>query len=602
VSPLRGATHHRSGRSRLVAAGALVALAVPLAAVPAQAGLVPEPVTVSADDAALELAPLGTYETGVFDASAAEIITFHARSQRLFVVNAAQAKVEVLDLADPSAPAKLFDVQTVGVRSADGSVVGEGAVANSVAVRADGLGVVAVESSTRTDAGWLVFFDAAADSLDAEGNLAALGAVRVGALPDMVTVSDDGSYAVVANEGEPDDDFAVDPEGSVAVVDLPKKLAAPGQEAVRTAGFRAFEDGGTKTLHEDVRVFGPQVPTPSGETFPVSQNLEPEYITVGKHSRTAYATLQEANAVAVVDLATATVTDVLPLGFKDHGAPGNGLDASDRDPEGAPTVSIATYPGLNGMYMPDGIESYTSRGQEYLVTANEGDAREWGDYVEGARVKDLGDPEETDAPGVCTDSPLAGLTGDEALGRLNVTTANGLEEDGTCYSELYSFGGRSFSIWTTDGEQVFDSGDELERVVADAVPDYFNSNHSESNLEGRSDDKGPEPENLTIGEVGGRTYAFVGLERVGGVIVYDITVPERSRFVTYVNNRDFSVSVEDAEDVDAALADAGDLGPEGLTFVPASQSPTHEPLLVVGNEVSGTTTVFTVGRGTGTHR
>ncbi len=235
-------------------------------------------------------------------------------------------------------------------------------MANSVAIRADGLGAIALEAPTKTDAGSLLFFDATADAP------VALGRVTVGALPDMVTIAKDGSRAVVANEGEPSDDFTVDPEGSVSVVDLPTGLAAPAQSAVRTATFHPFEAGGTKTLPADVRVFGP---TPHGADHPVSRNLEPEYIAIdgGK----AYAALQEANAVAVVDLATATVEDVWPLGFKDHGLAGQGLDASDRDPEDAPAFNIRTFEGLNGMYMPDGINAYSAGGATYLVTANEGE-------------------------------------------------------------------------------------------------------------------------------------------------------------------------------------------------------------------------------------
>src|SRR5690606_25021601 len=180
------------------------------------------------------------------------------------------------------------------------------------------------------------------------------------------------------------------------------------------------------------------------------------------------------------------------------------------------------------------------------------------------------------------------------LGRLNVSIASGLAADGSCYEELYSFGSRSFSIWTTGGEQVFDSGDAFEQITAEAIPEFFNSNHSESNLEGRSDDKGPEPENLAIGTVGDRTYAFIGFERVGGLMVFDITDPAAAAYVTYVNNRDFSVSVEDAEDPAAVLDQAGDLGPEGITFVAAEDSPTGEAMVIVGGEVSGTTTFFGV--------
>lgn len=576
-------------RRTVTAAAALAAAA--LTAVPAGAATVPEPRSLTADDAAFQLTAIGTYESGVLDRSAAEIVTFHAATQRLFVVNAAAATVDVLDLSDPADPVLLHSIETPGTAAADGSTVADGAVANSVAVREDGLGVIAVEHPDKTEPGWLVAFDAAGD-----GEL--LGGVRVGSLPDMVTTTADGRYAVVANEGEPADDFSVDPEGSVAVVTLPEDVTAPAQEDVRTADFHAWDDG-TRTLAEGVRVFGP---APHGDDLPVSRNLEPEYVAVDADDRTAYAALQEANAVAVVDLESATVTDIWPLGLKDHSVEGNGLDPSDRDPEDAPTIDIRTYPGLRGVYLPDGMVSYASGGQTYLVTANEGDAREWGDYVESVRAKDLGDPDETPAPGVCEDAPVADFLGDEHLGRLNVSIAGGLSEDGSCYEELHAFGGRSLSIWTTDGEQVFDSGDELERVTAAAVPEYFNSNHSESNLEGRSEDKGPEPENLAIGEVDGRTYAFLGLERVGGVVVHDITDPADVSFVTYLNNRDFSVSMEDvvatepgADAVQAALSQAGDLGPEGVTFIPAADSGNGLPLIAVGNEVSGTTTLFAVG-------
>lgn len=557
-------------RPALVTASAAAVCAFALTPVTAaSAAVVPDPIVYSADDAALSLSPIGSFETGVFDQSAAEIVT--AYGDRLFVVNALAGSVSVLDYSDPTAPVLEFDIAAAGV-------------ANSVAVRPDGLGVIAFEAPVKTDPGTLVFFDADAST----DSSAILGSVAVGALPDMVTISADGKYAVSANEGEPAEDFSVDPEGSVSVVKLnPAQKRAPKQKDVRTADFHAFEAGGSIPLPEDVRVFGP---TPSGADKPVSRNLEPEYVAID--GRTAYVALQEANAFAVVDLNRAQVTEILALGFKDHGLDGAGLDASDRDPRNAPEVNVRSYPGLKGVYMPDGLNAYQAGGQTYLVTANEGDAREWGDYSELSRVSALA------ANGygpVCADSPLAALTGDADLGRLNVTIENGFDEAKSCYDELYAFGGRSFSIWSTDGEQVFDSGDAFEQITAAAVPEFFNSNHTESNLEGRSDDKGPEPENLTIGDVDGRTYAFVGFERVGGIAVFDITDPAASFFVTYVNNREFSVSVEDADDPAAALAQAGDLGPEGLAFIPASSSPTGAPLLAVANEVSGTTTLFAIG-------
>ncbi|MGO3022499.1 MAG: choice-of-anchor I family protein [Brevibacterium sp.] len=565
--PLSAKTLTASAAALLLATGFTVGGTVPSAS-PAHAAKVDYPISSSASDAQIEMGFLGSHETGRFDESAAEITAVHGDT--VFTVNAQAATVDVIDASDPTNPQKVAEITGTGV-------------ANSISIREDGLGVIALEDKDKTHPGTVMFFDAN----DPEADI--LGEVPVGSLPDMVTVTPDGSHALVANEGEPADDFSTDPEGSVSVIDLPAEVAAPSDSDAHTADFHEFEDGGAKTLPEDVRIVGP---TPE-EDLPISRNLEPEYITVAGDK--AYATLQEANAIAVVDIASASVEEILPLGLKDHGQAGNGLDASDRDPEDAPTVNITEYEGLKGAYMPDTISTFTSGGTDYLVTANEGDSREWGDFVDAARVKDLG---EDGLAAVCETSPLADKLGEADLGRLNIITDLGLNDAGDCYEELVAFGARSFSVWTTDGKLVADSGDEFEKLTAEAVPEFFNSNHSESNLEGCSDDKGPEPEALTIGQVGERTYAFVGFERIGGVAAFDLSDPSAPKFATYFNNRDFSVSVEDEiEDVSdpaALLSSAGDLGPEGITFLGADESPTGGAALVVGNEVSGTTSLYSV--------
>jgi hypothetical protein len=91
---------------------------------------------------------------------------------------------------------------------------------------------------------------------------------------------------------------------------------------------------------------------------------------------------------------------------------------------------------------------------------------------------------------------------------------------------------------------------------------------------------------VVVGKIKGRTYAFIGLERIGGVVIYDVSVPTAPRFVQYLNNRDFS------QTPDSPLA--GDLGPEGLLLIEAHESPNKKPLLVIANEVSGTTTVYEI--------
>jgi 2',3'-cyclic-nucleotide 2'-phosphodiesterase/3'-nucleotidase/5'-nucleotidase len=407
---------------------------------------------------------LGTYETGAFDEGAAEINAFDPDSDRLFVVNSNAVTIDILDVSDPSNP--------VLINQIDATQFGAGA--NSVAVK-NGIVAVAIENETVTDNGKVVFFDA-------DGNF--LNEVEVGALPDMVTFTPDGTQVLVANEGEPDD--GVNPEGSVSIIDISGGVASA---TVATADFKAFDGQEDALRAEGVRIF-------PGIDF--SKDAEPEYITVSPDGTQAFVSLQENNAFAVIDLATKQVTDVVGLGYKDYSLPGNGIDASDRDD----AINIQNYP-VFGMYMPDAIASYAVGGTTYIVTANEGDARD-----EDARVKDLVlDP--------VAFPNAAALQADEVLGRLEVSTIDGDTDGDGDYDALYAYGARSFTIFDTAGNVIFDSGDAFEQITADLIPEFFNSTNDENgSFDSRSDAKGPEPEGVVIGEVDGSTYAFVGLERL----------------------------------------------------------------------------------------
>jgi hypothetical protein len=518
---------------------------------------------------ALTLEVLGSYASGIFADGGAEITAYDRLTRSAFVVNAGAGTVDVLDLSDPASPTRVeqLDVGADVTAAVDAPGVEAGS-ANSVAVR-DGMLAVAVENDDKQANGWVAFYATA----DIAAGLA--GVVEVGALPDMVTFTDHGRYVLTANEGEPSDDYTVDPEGSVSVIDLSAGVA--GASAM-TADFGAFDADALRAL--GVRIFGP------GAT--AAQDLEPEYITTA--NGIAYVTLQENNALAVVDIATATVQAVLPLGYKDHSLAGNGLDPSNRD-DG---INIRPWTNVLGMYQPDSIASYQHRGQTLLVTANEGDARDYDGFSEEARGKALFEKE------VISEVDVPGISDNEELGRLNSTTEPPFGDT----SNLYAYGARSFSIWSADGTLVWDSGDALEQLTADIFPDDFNSTNDENDsFDNRSDDKGPEPEGVAIGKVEGRTYAFIGLERIGGIVAYDITNPEAPVFMDYLNNRNFSVPTcfdangvapDDVDDCVQPNPAAGDLGPEGLHFVSKADSPNGEALLIVGNEVSGTTTVYQI--------
>lgn len=494
----------------------------------------------------IELTPIGSFASGGL--GAAEISACDTKSKRLFVVNAAASAIDVLDLSNPKQPMKLFSID----------VKPYGQSANSVAVR-DGLVAVAVEANPKTDNGKAVFFDV-------DGKF--INAVTVGALPDMLTFTPNGKKVLVANEGEPNDDYSVDPPGSVSIIDLKGGAKNLSQANVKHATFESFNNSGS--LDPSIRIFGVKK---SGQKSTIAEDLEPEYIAVSHDSKKAWVTCQENNAIAVLDIEAGVFTDLFGLGFKDHNELGNALDASDRDN----AINITNWP-VKGMYQPDGIVAFFHKGQTFLITANEGDARVWGAFNEESRVNSLTlDP--TKFPNAAT------LKQNANLGRLTVTNKTGDWDGDGDFDELFVFGARSVTIWTAFGTQVWDSGDQLERITAEALPAEFNSSNSSNapadRFDNRSDNKGPEPEDVKVAQLWGRTFAFVGLERIGGVVVFDISDPYKPEFVQYINTRTFAGANDD-------------LGPEGLLVIEADDSPHKTPLLVVCNEISGTVRIFEI--------
>lgn len=505
----------------------------------------------------INLRPIGTYASGIFDESAAESVAHDPLTQSLFVTNAETNSLDILRLDATGTPS--FQ------SSLDLNVFGAGV--NSVAVFGD-LVAVALEADPVTDPGTVALLRIGTDD-DGDATLTEVATYEVGALPDMLTFTPDGMKLLVANEGEADE--GVDPRGSISILDL---SAGADAAVLDTVGFEILDFVGEDALRDlGLRIFPGEQP---------SRDLEPEYIAVSPDGTKAFVTLQEANSVAVIDIESKQLVDLQPLGTKDYSQIGNGLDASDRDGEdGEGAVDIQPAP-VRGLYMPDAIAAYEAgNGQLYYVTANEGDARD-----EDARVSDLA------ADGLL-DPALLPLASDDELGRLEVSTIDGDTDGDGLIDQLVAYGGRSFSIWDEEGNLVFDSGDAFERKIAELIadgvlpPEAFNADNDDNDsFDSRSDAKGPEPEGVVIGEVAGQTYAFVGLERVGGVMVYDVTDAAEPSFVQYITTRDFSGDPE--------AGTAGDLGPEILTFVAAEDSPTGRPMLVVANEVSGTTTTFDI--------
>ena len=504
----------------------------------------------------LALSLLQSYQTappfgGNTQINSAEISAFDATAKRLYVANSIGGKLDILNLTNPAA---IASVASINISSYGGI--------NSVYVR-NGLVACAIENSSPQQNGSVVFFDQ---------NGVFLKQVTVGAMPDMITMSPDGRYVITANEGEPNAAYTTDPEGSVSVIDLQGGIAGLTQANVTTATFTAYNSQAAVLRAQGIRIYGGLAASPST----VAQDLEPEYVAVNANSQTAYITLQENNAVAVLDLATKQITAVRPLGYSDHAQPGRSLDASDQS--GA--VLMANWP-IKGMRLPYAIGAFEVGGTGYLITANEGDARDYSGFSEQVRLS---------AASYVLDAtafPYANvLKNANVLGRLNVTNKLGDTDGDGDFDEIYAYGGRSFSIYNaTTGTEVYDSGNMLERVTATdatygAIFNASNSFGETPTLKNRSDDKGPEPEGVTTGRIGSNLYAFVSLERVGGVMVFNINNPAAPVLEAYINNR--------------TTAGAGDLGPEGLVFIAAADSPTGQPLLVLSNEVSSTIAVYSV--------
>ncbi|MCF6440203.1 choice-of-anchor I family protein [Pseudoalteromonas luteoviolacea] len=520
---------------------------------------------------------------------AAEIVAYHAQGQRIFALNSSSspATIEIINIAD-------MDPQTL-TNNAEGVVTNtnlqsnasinlsefETGDANSLAIH-DNLLAVAIAKDTG-QSGKIVFFDIA-------NTPKFMKSVTVGNLPDMVTFSPDGQKVVVANEGEPKGDYSIDPEGSIAVIDINNGQIS---DTASILNFNQFDSQLAVLKTQGVVFANPTGRTIKGNTIntTVSMDLEPEYVTISKDSRYAYVSLQENNAIAKVDL-TDNSLSIHALGFKDWGK--STLDASDKDN----AINFATYPGLYGMYQPDTIAAYQWQGANFIISANEGDGREYffdspdeaTCLAEGGLEFDNDDgclayTDEVRAEDLTLSNNFDYLNNDDQdIGRLKVSTVLGDSDNDNQYEALYTYGARSFSIWDHHGHRVYDSGDDIGKITAAIHGEAFNNDEDENKGDTRSDAKGAEPEALAIGQINDRTYAFIGLERMGGIMVYDVTNPFNVTMNTYMINRG----------LEADTQISGDLAPEGMIFIDQAQSPTGEALLIVGNEISGSVSIWSL--------
>lgn len=489
---------------------------------------------------ALQIELAGRYNSGAMEPNGGslEIVTYNSANGYAYAVSGVKGKVIAVSLNE-----KLDGDKAVNLNGTEYDVKAlvegfEYGDITSVAVSPDNSRLaVAIQAANYADNGVVALF-----ACNIDGSLELLSTVGVGVQPDMVTFAGNATI-LTADEGEPRDGAdATDPKGSVSII----TIDSANNMNANTVYFDSFD-----AKREELTSVGALVQKGSQP----SVDFEPEYIAVA--GNTAYVSLQEANAVAVLDIASGVFTNVYPLGFQNYGITKVDLEKNDK-------IELKNYENVYGIKMPDGISVAEIGGETYLLTANEGDSR-------------------SDWPGLDNqEEKKTSPTGNVTLGS-KVVWFNANLWDGLDNEKAYVFGGRSFSIYkvTANGlDLVFDSGSEFEQVTADKLPEYFNASNDKISLDNRSGKKGPEPESVVTGTIGGKTYAFIAIERIGGVMVYDITDPANTKFVNYVNSREFDEAIK------------GDVSPEGLCFVPASESKTGNALLLTACEVSGTLAVY----------
>ena len=477
--------------------------------------------TSSISISAMEINQISSFQIGKGEGYA-EMIRYHSKSKSLLVTASETGTIERISISDPFNLKKLAPFDLSG-----GNIT-------AVAVHKNLIAASIKEKIVDAPGNVQIF----------NNNGKKLAEYKTGALPDNIAFSPDGRYLLTANEGEPSDDYKIDPEGSFTLIDL--------TNGTQNATVKQIMLNNVK-LPAGARIVKP------GSSF--EEDAEPEYIAFSPDGKKAYATLQENNAIATIDIASAKVISVSGLGFKNVSRISH--DVSNKDGG----INMKRWPVLM-MYQPDAIVAYETKGSTYLVTANEGDAKDYDGFSEETRVGKL-KLDKTMFPNANE------LQKKENLGRLKTTKTLGDTDGDGDHDIIYAYGGRSFSIWKDDGTLVFDSGNAFENIISKRSPEMFNAN-GPSKIDDRSDDKGPEPEALAIGEIDGRIYAFIGMERNNAIFAYDITLPSDPHMVSYI------------------MPNENHNSPEGLEFISANDSPTGKPLLAVAFEMTGTIGLYEI--------
>lgn len=438
------------------------------------------------------------------DGGVAEIVTYNKKDKVFYLVSGVTQSIDLVKINSDGSTERKKRIE-IGKILEDKNI-NAGDVTSVSYSDEKNLLAVAVQDEDYKNNGHIVI-------LDKDGNYKE--AYECGVQPDMVTFTKDGKYIISADEGEPREGYVngIDPKGSVTIIDVENKSTNKVE----------FNINRVEALNNGVLLKKDSNP---------AEDLEPEYIAVSDDNKTAFISLQENNAIASIDIESGDINYVKGLGFIDHSLEGNEIDAVRGKGKNA-KIDIKNDNFL-GTPMPDGIAFLSKNGKDYILTANEGDAREWGkkkNKYENTKSKKFDEK------------------ADKKTEYLDNDKTDGLDEN-----KIYLLGGRSFSIYDASNlAKVYNSGSDFEKITARIFPDFFNTSNDEDKgideLDARSNKKGPEAENITVLNIKDKTYAIVGLERISGIMIYDITDPSNPVYKDYFNNRIFIKSVNDGEEV-----------------------------------------------------
>nr|WP_298147691.1 hypothetical protein [uncultured Pseudomonas sp.] len=293
---------------------------------------------------ALELKPVSVYQSGFPLGS--EIVSVQASSMRVAVSNSVEGLVEILQL-DPTTGLQRLARHTLVDQ-------GMGEITSVAWHPHENIFAACIRDNDGLKNGRVELRSAA------DGTL--LKSLEVGVWPDSVAFSPAGDYLLVANEGEAyvhDGQGFRSGDGAISLIDLREGVMQARHRLIALPDLAGLA-GATQAEHQRLleRVIdGEELKVPFG-TSP--EHIEPEYVAFSPDGTRAYVSLQENNAVAVVDMARGELSKVFGLGTVRHAAD---VLADGRYEPNAELFALRE---------PDALA--VSADGRYLVTADEGDS------------------------------------------------------------------------------------------------------------------------------------------------------------------------------------------------------------------------------------